>query len=385
MPNSPKRKAFPAVMQLVPNMDGGGAEQTTLEIARALGRSGARHYVVTRGGALAEDLYAAKADVLLIAVGRKSPSKIWRNARRLARFVRTHKIALLHARSRAPAWVAWLVSRWTGVPYLCTCHGRPPQNWWKRLYALPLVQGSAVIANSRWTAAGLRRAYAVPHKRLRVVARGVDADAFAPQRQKPKAIAALRREWRVLPQEKVLLLPARVTPGKGHHFMLDVLRRFLPQTPLRLVCVGDVSAHPRLLRALEAHAHRWAIFDKLVFAGPSRNMPLAYAACDLVVVPSLAPEPFGRAVIEAQASERLVLAADHGGLSETIADGTGLRLPPGELDAWEKGVRAALALSAAAQARMMARARAHVMRHYPLRLMCRETLKIYREVAANKA
>ena len=385
MPKSPKRKSFPTVMQLVPNMHGGGAEQATLEIARALKRRGARHYVASYQGELIQDLYAAKADIFLIAVGRKSPSKIWRNARRLARLAQTHKIDLLHARSRAPAWVAWLVHRWTGKPYLCTCHGRPPQNWWKRLYALPMVQGSAVIANSRWTAAGWQRAYKLPPGRIRVIARGVDASVFAPQRQKAGAIAELRRYWRVLPQEQVLLLPARVTADKGHGFMLDVLHRFLPQTPLRLVCVGDLQAHPRLVRALEAQAQRLAIFDKLVFAGPSRDMPLTYAASDIVAVPSLAPEPFGRPVIEAQAAGRVVLAADHGGISETIADGTGFRLPPGKLAAWEKGLRQVLGLRAAERARLVRRARAHVIQHYPLSRMSQETLKIYQECMANKS
>ena len=381
MPNSPKRKTFPVVMQLVPTMHGGGAEQTTVEIARALRERKARHYVVTHQGAMIADLYDAEANVLLIEIGRKSPLKIWRNARRLARLVREHKIDLLHARSRIPAWVAWLVSRWTGVPYLCTCHGRPPANWWKRLYAWPLVRGRAVIANSDWTAKRLQRAYDFPPHKLHVVARGVNVRTFA-KRLSARQIEEMRRRWGALPQEQVLLLPARVAPGKGHEFMLTVLRRLVPHTPVRLVCVGDVVSHERLVRRLEGMAQKLTISDKLVFAGASRDMSFVYAGADIVVVPSLKPEPFGRAAIEAQAAGKILLAADHGGLSEIVVRGTGFLLPPGDLDAWEKGLRHALGLSAAARAQLATRARAHAAKHYPLKGMSDATLKIYQSCVA---
>lgn len=46
-----------------------------------------------------------------------------------------------------------------------------------------------------------------------------------------------------------------------------------------------------------------------------------YSQCDLVVVPSRQPEPFGRVVIEAMGHKKIVLIANHGGMAEFIDDG----------------------------------------------------------------
>ena len=62
--------------------------------------------------------------------------------------------------------------------------------------------------------------------------------------------------------------------------------------------------------------------------GHCDDMPAALMLADLVVNPSLEPEPFGRTVIEAQAMGRPVIVADHGGTAETVDHGvTGWRVP----------------------------------------------------------
>lgn len=54
-------------------------------------------------------------------------------------------------------------------------------------------------------------------------------------------------------------------------------------------------------------------------------------ACDIAVVPSTEPEPFGMVAIEAMAAEKPVIAAAHGGLLEIVEDGvTGILVQPGD-------------------------------------------------------
>ena len=110
-------------------------------------------------------------------------------------------------------------------------------------------------------------------------------------------------------------------------------------------------------------------------------MPAALALADLVVNASLLPEPFGRTIIEAQAMRRLVVAADHGGAAETIADGiTGWRVAPGDPAALAAALDAALALPAAARAAIGERARAAVCAHYTTAAMQAATIAVYREL-----
>ena len=51
------------------------------------------------------------------------------------------------------------------------------------------------------------------------------------------------------------------------------------------------------------------------------DMPAALMAADIVAMPSVTPEPFGRVSLEAQAMGRLVVAFDHGGAAESIVHG----------------------------------------------------------------
>jgi glycosyltransferase involved in cell wall biosynthesis len=66
----------------------------------------------------------------------------------------------------------------------------------------------------------------------------------------------------------------------------------------------------------------------------------AYAAMDLLALPSVGSETFGRVLVEAQAHGIPVLGAANGGIPEALIDGqTGLLLPPGDVDRWTAGIR----------------------------------------------
>lgn len=56
------------------------------------------------------------------------------------------------------------------------------------------------------------------------------------------------------------------------------------------------------------------------FLGFLQDTSSLYSKCDLVVVPSKKPEPFGRVVIEGMAHEKCVLIANHGGMAELVSD-----------------------------------------------------------------
>ena len=65
----------------------------------------------------------AGAKLITGAYDTKNPLTIWRNAAALADLIRREKIAIIHARSRAPAWSAYLAARRTGIKYVATYHG----------------------------------------------------------------------------------------------------------------------------------------------------------------------------------------------------------------------------------------------------------------------
>lgn len=64
---------------------------------------------------------------------------------------------------------------------------------------------------------------------------------------------------------------------------------------------------------------------------------------DLVLAPSLWPEPFGRVAVEGLAAGKIVLVSDIGGLPEAVAFQQALTLEPGNLDAWSEALRCLIA------------------------------------------
>ena len=65
---------------------------------------------------------------------------------------------------------------------------------------------------------------------------------------------------------------------------------------------------------------------------PYSEIPSLYAQADVIVFPSLWPEPFGRIAIEAMAAGKPVIASAIGGIKETIVEGTGILVNPGNVE-----------------------------------------------------
>ena len=101
------------ILQVVPRLETGGSEQSTIEIAEALTRAGAKALVATEGGRLATALREAGGEIIPLPMASKNPLTILANVRHLTRIVEERNVTLLHARSRAPAWSAYLAARRT--------------------------------------------------------------------------------------------------------------------------------------------------------------------------------------------------------------------------------------------------------------------------------
>jgi hypothetical protein len=72
---------------------------------------------------LAGDLAAVGGELIALPAGTKNPAKLLMKARALAAHIRARNVDLVHARSRAPAWSAYLAARWTKRPFVTTYHG----------------------------------------------------------------------------------------------------------------------------------------------------------------------------------------------------------------------------------------------------------------------
>lgn len=379
---------MPAILQIVPALDTGGAERTTIDIARALKETGWTALVATRGGRLAPELADAGGELVRMRVDSKNPRTIWSNAAELVRLIRERNISLLHARSRAPAWSALLAARRCRIPFVTTYHGiYRAKGPLKRWYNSVMAKGDVVIANSQWTAAHVREIYAP--KRLVTIPRGIDLKHFDPAKVDADRVAALRGRWHVPENERLVLLPGRLSRWKGQLILLGAVAQLqktdrLPRG-VRVVIGGDAQKRDLYREELKEAVTRYELDGVASIEDHIEDMPAAYCAADIVVSASTDPEAFGRVPPEASAMGKPVIATDHGGARETVLDGeTGLLVPPGNVGALADALADLLTRPREELAAMGAKGRDHIVQNFSLERMCAETLAIYRELLGVK-
>jgi len=382
----------PTILQIIPELDTGGAELSTIEIAGAIQDAGGHAIVLSEGGRLVQRLRDTGAEVQFFPAAVKNPVRLLWNAHRIADTVRRDCVDLIHARSRAPAWSALLAARWTGKPFVTTYHGAYSESTAaKRLYNSVMARGDAVIANSYYTADLIRMRYGTPLSRLRVIYRGLDPELFDPDAVSPERVAALRAQWGLGASQRVILNAARLTAWKGQNVLIEAAKLLKAQGRLDdavLILAGDSQRRRGYAAGLDKAIREADLNGYVRLVGHVDDIAAALLASHIAVVASTEPEAFGRAATEAQAMATPVIATDIGAPPETVRspprfsadEATGWLVPAANPAKLADAIAAAMAMPRDARERMGARARAHVMSAFSLESMRQQTLKVYDEL-----
>jgi glycosyltransferase involved in cell wall biosynthesis len=375
-----------SVLQVTPELNAGGVERTTLEMAEAISRAGGLALIVSAGGRLEPDLEATGGELIKLPVNSKNPLTILHNAWRLARIVRKRGVDVIHARSRAPAWSALIAARLTNTPFVTTFHGvynaRSPL---KRFYNSVMARGDIVIANSEYTREHLLDHYDVSRERVVAIPRGVDLDVFDREKISQADIDAMRMSWNVARDDArcVIIAPARLTRWKGQLVLIDAIAMIEKRRPgaLKLIFAGDAQGRVSYLSDMKSAIEKHGLQDVVVIAGHIGHMPTAFAASDIAVFPVIEPEAFGRGAVEAQAMGVPVIASNLGGFTETVIDGeTGFLAPPGAAPALAGVIERLIDLGPEARGRMGWLAQDRARRLYAKTALQTATLAVYRRL-----
>lgn len=354
------------ILQVLPTLDVGGVERGVVDLTKGLLRRGHQVTVVSAGGALVEPLTALGASHHAMPVDDKSPWSMWRCVAPLCRLIDETRVDLIHARSRVPAWIGYLASRWTQTPFVTTCHGFYRAHPASRV----MTWGRSVVVPSQALGRYLIDRFGVPPERLRIIPRGVDLSSF---RFTPR-LEVHQGPWRIG-------LIGRLTPLKGHEVAIRALHQLVRQRlPVRLCVIGDAPPHKAQFRSrLEQVARSLQVAHAIDWLGTRGDIPELLASLDLLIAPSVYPESFGRTVIEAQAVGVPVVASRLGGLAETIEDGvTGLLAEPGNPTNFAQAVTRLIA-DEALRYRLIHQARARVEARFSVEQMVDSYEAAYRE------
>ncbi len=371
----------PVVLQIIPNLGAGGAEQGCVDVAAELVRAGAVAHVISNGGPRVHDLTRIGAIHHKWPVHKKSLLSVWSQTVRLREFIREHQVDIVHARSRVPAWIAYQACKGTRARFMTTMHAPyPATSKIKKWYNSVMGRGERVIAISDYVGHYAQTHYEVPDSRLRTIYRGIDFARFNPASVTAERMMKLSREWRLPDGAPIIFCPARLTRWKGQIEFLQAFK-MLERPDIMAVIAGDAQGRDAYRKELEDLVQSLGLDGQIRIVSECKDMAAAYQLSTVVVCPSVEPEGFGRVPVEAQAMGRPIVATDHGGAKETVINGkTGWLVTPGDPASLAEGLKAALEVGVRDDDLFTMEARAWVESKFTVERMCADTLNVYIEL-----
>lgn len=366
------------IVQILPELDAGGVERGTLEIATHLVREGHQAVVVSNGGRMVKDFERAGVRHVHMPVHRKSLATLFQ-VRAMRRFLAEEKPDIVHIRSRVPGWVTWLA--WRGMDpatrprLVSTVHGFYSINF----YSAIMTKGERVIAVSDCIREYILGNYPrTPGKIVRVIPRGIEPENYGAGFQPAAAwLAKWNSEHPALAGKCVLLLPGRITRLKGHGDFFHLVAALKSEgIPVHGLVAGDTHANKQIyMDELRENVSRLGISNELTFLGHRGDIREIMAVSDIVLALSQQPESFGRTVLEAMALGKPVVGYDCGGVGELLAT----LFPAGRVPLGD-----AAGLLEVTRSVVRGRPRpSAVGEPFTLDAMCRATLGVYQELAGS--
>ena len=380
------KKISPVVLQVLPELETGGVETGTIEIACELQKRGIKNFVASQGGRMVHELEKAGIPHLTLPLKSKNIFTMRHNAEKLAQYIKENGINIVHARSRAPAWSAYWAAKAANVHYMTTFHGTYGLGpcGIKKLYNRVMTYGEKIIAISNHIKNHILQNYKADEKNIRLIHRCADIEKFAPAAVTPERMINKIKEYHIAEDKPVLLLPGRITHWKGQHLLLKALH-LMKNKDYYCIITGDAQGRDKYLNSLKELARKYKLENRVGFFGRYSDVPALMMVSDVILSTAIEPEAFGRISVEGQAMGKIVVASDIGGSLDTIQDGiTGKFFKSGDSQSLADALDWALTLNDKEKQKISAAAIKNVREHFTKQIMCDKTIDVYREVVNGK-
>ncbi len=325
----------------------GGAELSLLDLVRR--RHGSHDVLLFEEGPLSELLRASAIDVAILPIGPKVAAmrkgdgflRKLSAARSVASSVRGLRGILagydvIYANTPKAFVLSALASGGSRRPLvyhlrdiLSPDHFSPGNR--RILVRLANRRADRVIANSQATAEAFVAAGG-DRSRVVVIPNGIDVAPFRLALDDRQAIRLrVRQQLGFNEGAQLLALVGRLAEWKGQHVAIEALRS-LPGAELLLV--GEaLFGEQEYVRRLHHQAESLGVADRVHFLGFRHDVAAIMQGADVLIHTSIAPEPFGRVLVEGMLSQCPVIATRGGGVAEIVADGeTGLLVDGGSAE-----------------------------------------------------
>jgi len=286
------------------------------------GRAFHPHVIVPGEGELAEKLRARGVAVSAVDLPGITPGSApgcWRALQRSLSIMRKGRFELLHSDGPRNTLYGGIASVLTGVPLVWHIRTSDRDPWDRLLYAL--CSKIILVADSLRGRFGFAR----DDGKFVTIHNGVDLEEF----RVGEDTGGVLHECGCGMGDIVVGCFGRVEATKGQAYLIEAVATAMERHPaMRLLLCGEISDE-RYRGQCEQIARRSGVADRVMFLGHRDDVVRFLSASDIVVLPSVCGEAFPRAIIEAMALGKPVVATDVGGTREAIFDGvTGFVVSP---------------------------------------------------------
>ena len=369
------------IAQILPALNTGGVERGVIEISKSLNDNGFKSIVLSSGGHMVPQLRRTGTTHYELNVNTKNPFK-WPKIRKQVKLIlEKENVDLIHLCSRAPAWIVFPLGRMLDIPVITSVHMRfRKTNFLKKYYNSILTKGDSIIAISKHIEKTILESFPNPtiKNKITVVHRGVDLELFNANNIKPARVIAQSKNLNLKDNIPVIMMAARPAMWKGY---LELIRALsLVNDTFQCVLIGAENGSQNFQKTLIDKIIKLKLETKVKLSKSSNDIQAALMLSDIVVMPSVTPEPFGRIILEAQALGKIPIAFDHGGASETIIDGkNGFLADPVKVESLAEKISMALSLKPTNREKMSEFSKKSVSKNFSHDKMCNLTLSLYKQ------
>ena len=370
------------IAQILPALNNGGVERGVVEISKALVDNNFRSIVISSGGYMVPQIIRNGGIHYELDVQTKNPLKWAKIRSELKSILEGENVDLIHFCSRAPAWIGVPLGAILDIPIITSVHMRfRKSNFFKKYYNSILTKGNFIIAISKHIEESIKNSFPMVSGKIKVIHRGVDLDLFNSSKINPARIISQSKHLNLKDNVPVIIMAARPAMWKGYQILIKALSKVKHNFQCVLIGAGDGNL--KFQKILIKKIIQSKLETKIKLIDSTRDIQAAMILGDLIMMPSLTPEPFGRIVLEAQALGKIPIAFDHGGASETIIDGkTGFLAEPFNVESLSEKISFALSLKPQKREKIGEFAKKFVSKNYSHHRMCNLTISLYKQTIA---
>lgn len=292
------------ILILTTHLNKGGVSRYVINLAKGLKKRGHTVYAATSGGEWVSVLHQENILHKYIPIQTKSIGslKILLSLCKLAPFIKSRRIQVIHSNSRVTQCLGFWLSKLTGIPYVSAFHGYYRASFFRKQFKLC---GNKTIAVSRAVKRHLIEDLNISGEKIKVIYNGIEKEEFL-TRTKTKA------DSNFAANDFLIGILGRISREKGHFLAAEAVQILLAEYKN---CYLLISGRGKVETALKQFICRQNLENNVKFMDEKAQDFLDIL--DLLIVPS-EKEGFGYAVIEAFAKEVPVVGFNIGGVSEII-------------------------------------------------------------------